>query len=156
MAERIAVWLFWKIRWRFLGEYAHGRNKSTPVERLDLHPGEWIEVKSMEAINQTLNETGYNRGLLFFPDMRLLCGRQQRVERKVEKIIVDGTGEMRQLRNTVYLEGSHCGCVYALGGCPRSEFSYWREIWLRRSPVPAASSAERTCSPGRPHLRLPF
>jgi hypothetical protein len=149
MAQRIAVWLFWKIRWRFLGEYAHGRNKSTPVERLDLQPGEWIEVKSMDSINQTLNETGYNRGLLFFPDMRLLCGRQQRVERRVEKIIVDGTGEMRQLHNTVYLEGSHCGCVYALGGCPRSEFSYWREIWLRRSPVPAASSAERTVQSGQ-------
>jgi len=133
MAQRIAGWLFWKIRWRFRGEYAHGSNKSTPVERLDLQSGECIEVKSMEAINQTLNEAGYNRGLLFFPDMRLLCGRQERVERRVEKIIVDGTGEMRQLQNTVYLEGSHCGCVYALGGCPRNEFSYWREIWLRRS-----------------------
>ena len=144
MAQRIAGWLFWKIRWRFLGEYAHGSNKSTPVERLDLQPGEWIEVKSMEAINQTVNETGSNRGLLFFPDMRLLCGKQQRVERRVEKIIVDGTGEMRELRNTVYLEGSHCGCVYALGGCPRDEFSYWREIWLRRPAGMAASNAERT------------
>ena len=139
MAQRIAVWLFWKIRWRFLGEYAHGSKKSTPVERLDLQPGEWIEVKSMEAINQTLNETGYNRGLLFFPDMRSLCGRQQRVQRRVEKIIVDGTGEMRQLQNTVYLEGSHCGCVYALGGCARDEFSYWREIWLRRSAGTASA-----------------
>jgi|SRR5271157_922918 len=136
MAQRIVVWLFWKIRWKLLGEYAHGRNKSTPVESLNLQPGECIEVKSMDSINQTLNEAGHNRGLLFFPDMRLLCGRQQRVERRVEKIIVDGTGEMRQLRNTVYLEGSHCGCVYALGGCPRGEFSYWREIWLHRPACP--------------------
>ena len=28
---------------------------------------------------------------------------------------------MRQLRNTVFLEGSYCGCVYTLGGCPRNE-----------------------------------
>ena len=65
--------------------------------------------------------------------MGSLCGKQQRVERRIEKIIVDGTGEMRQLRNTVYLENSYCGCTYTLGGCPRREFSYWREIWLRRS-----------------------
>jgi hypothetical protein len=48
---------------------------------------------------------------------------------------------MRQLRNTVFLEGSLCGCsCVAFGGCPRGEFAYWREIWLRRVP---AASAER-------------
>jgi hypothetical protein len=46
---------------------------------------------------------------------------------------------MRQLRNTVFLKGSLCGCTcVAFGGCPRGEFAYWREIWLRR--VPAASA----------------
>jgi hypothetical protein len=69
-----------------------------------------------------------------------LCGGQRRVEKKLEKIIVDGSGEMRKLHNTVYLEGSPCGCAHvALGGCPRGELSYWREIWLRR---PAASPHE--------------
>jgi len=71
--------------------------------------------------------------LWFSPDMRLLCGRRRKVEKKIDKIIVDGTGEMRQLRNTVFLEGSYCGCPHvAFGGCPRSEYVYWREIWLRR------------------------
>jgi hypothetical protein len=133
MAQRIGRWLFWRTRRKLLGEFAHGPNKSTPAESLNLRSGEWIEVKPMEGINQTLDETGHNRGLFFFPDMHSLCGKQQRVERRIEKIIVDGTGEMRQLSNTVYLENSHCGCVYALTGCPRGEFSYWREIWLRRS-----------------------
>jgi hypothetical protein len=134
MALRIARWLFWRTRRLLLGEYARGRCKTTPVQSVNLQPGELVEVKPMEAINETLNQAGYNRGLIFSPDMRLLCGQQQRVERRIEKIIVDGTGEMRQLRNTVYLEGSHCGCFYALGGCPRDEFSYWREIWLQRAP----------------------
>jgi hypothetical protein len=133
MTQRIGRWLFWRTRRKLLGEYAHGTGKSTPVESLNLQSGELIEVKSMESINQTLDETGFNRGLFFFPDMGSECGRQQTVERRIEKIIVDGTGEMRQLRNTVFLENSHCGCVYALTGCPRGEFSYWREIWLRRS-----------------------
>jgi hypothetical protein len=142
MAQRVGSWLFWRLRRKLLGEYAHGKNKSTPAESLNLKSGEWVEVKSMGAINETVNETGYNRGLYFTPDMRLLCGQQHRVERKIEKIIVDGTGEMRELRNTVYLEGAQCGCIYALGGCPRGEFSYWREIWLRRVKA-AAEEKER-------------
>ena len=134
MAHRLGTWLFWRTRRLLLGEYARGTCRTTPVQSVNLQPGEWVEVKPMEAINDTLNQAGYNRGLNFPPDMRLLCGQQQRVERRIEKIIVDGTGEMRQLRNTVYLEGSYCGCIYALGGCPRGEFSYWREIWLQRAP----------------------
>lgn len=155
MARRIGRWLFWRTRRKILGEYAHGRNKATPIESLNLQSGEWIEVKPMASINQTLDQTGCNRGLLFFPDMRLLCDSKQLVERRIGKIIVDGTGEMRQLRNTVYLEGSHCGCIYALGGCPRGEFSYWREIWLRRSPVPPGSSAARTVQSGRTQSAYP-
>ena len=55
------------------------------------------------------------------------------MEKRIDKLIVDGTGEMRRLRNTVYLEGSMCGCAHvAFGGCSRREFVYWREIWLSR------------------------
>src|SRR5580700_10141641 len=72
-------------------------------------PGKLIQVRSMPSITQSLNDRAYNRGLWFSPEMRLLCGTQQRVERRIDKLIVDGTGEMRQLRNTVYLENSLCG-----------------------------------------------
>jgi hypothetical protein len=104
------------------------------VESLNLQPDELVEVKAMEKIVQTLDETARNRGLYFSPNMRLLCGGQYRVKGRIDKAIVDGTGEMRQFRNTVCLEGSLCGCAYtAFGGCSRCEFVYWREIWLRRS-----------------------
>jgi len=135
MAHGIATWLYWKIRRRLRGEYARGRSASTPVAGLNLKAGDWVEVKSMASIRETLNEAGYNRGLYFTPDMRRLCGGQHRVDGRIDKIIVDGTGEMRQLRNTVRLEGSVCGCDdLKLGGCSRCEVSYWREIWLRRVP----------------------
>lgn len=135
MLRQIAIWLIWRTRRVFLGVYGRGTNKSTPVESLNLKAGDCVVVKPMESITKTLNESAHNRGLWFSPDMRLLCGRKQRVEKKIEKIIVDGTGEMRQLRNTVFLEGSYCGCPHAaFGGCPRREYVYWREIWLRRVP----------------------
>jgi len=133
IAHRIAIWLFWRIRRALLGAYGKGANKTTPAESLNLQPGELVEIKSMGSITATLNETAHNRGLWFSPDQRLLCGQQRRVVKRIEKLIVDGTGEMRQLHNTVYLEGSMCGCSHvAFGGCPRDEFVYWREAWLRR------------------------
>jgi len=135
MAYGIATWLYWRIRRRILGEYARGRSTtSTPVAGLNLKAGDWVEVKTMTSIRETLNEAGYNRGLYFTPDMRRLCGGRHRVTGRIDKIIVDGTGEMRQLHNTVRLEGSVCGCDdLKLGGCSRCEISYWREIWLIRS-----------------------
>jgi hypothetical protein len=134
MVRRIAIWLFWRVRRTLVGEYARGPHRQvTPMESLDLRPGELVEVKPMEGIVQTLNETARNRGLYFSPDMRLLCGSPRRVKQRIDKLIVDGSGEMRQLRNTVFLDGSVCGCEsIALGGCARDEFVYWREIWLRR------------------------
>ena len=133
MMQRIGIWLFWRFRRILFGAYARGTNTVTPVETLKLQAGEVVEVKPLEGIRCTLNNVAHNRGLYFTPDMGLMCGQRRRVERRLDKIIVDGTGEMRHLSNTVYLEGSHCGCSHvAFGGCPRGEWSYWREIWLRR------------------------
>lgn len=142
MAYRVGEWLFWKARKVLLGVYARGNKKATPAENLNLRAGEWIEIKPVAKVSETLNEKGYNRGLLFTPAMGCSAGEKYQVKRKLEKIIVDGTGEMRQMHNTVFLEGSMCGCAcVAFGGCPRNEFAYWRDIWLRRVP---AESSERS------------
>lgn len=138
MAQRITIWLFWRVRRLLFGPFGRGTNKTTPAETLHLKAGELVQVRSMPSISQTLNSKSFNRGLWFSPEMRRLCGTQQRVAQRIDKLIVDGTGEMRQLHDTVYLEGSMCGCAYvAFGGCSRCEFNYWREIWLRR---PSGSS----------------
>lgn len=143
MARRIGEWLFWKARKALFGVYARGKQKSTPAASLDLRQGEWIEIKPVADISETLNDKGYNRGLLFTPAMGRSCGEKYQVKRKLEKFIVDGTGEMRQMRNTAFLEGSMCGCsCVAFGGCPRNEFAYWRDIWLRRVPAKSDQRSE--------------
>ena len=134
MALQLGIWFFWRTRRTLLGEYGRGHNTSTPAESLNLQPDELVEVKPMAQIVETLDERARNRGLYFTPGMRLSPGGQYRVKCRLDKAISDGTGEMRQFRNTVCLEGSLCGCAYtAFGGCPRNEFNYWREIWLQRS-----------------------
>jgi hypothetical protein len=126
--------LYWKIRRTLFGPFGSGTNKATPSATLQLKAGEQVVVKPMDLITATLDAKASNRGLWFSPNMRLLCGQKRCVEKRIEKLIVDGSGEMRQLRDTVFLEGSFCSCAHiAFGGCSRGEYVYWREVWLNRA-----------------------
>ena len=62
----------------FLGVYPRGSGKFNVGQVLNLQPGDWVEVKSIQSITETLNERGENRGLSFSPYMRLWCGRRCR------------------------------------------------------------------------------
>lgn len=130
---QLMVWSCWKLHHKLRGPYPRGTANPTPVESLDLKPGEWVEVKSLKEIEATLDERGMNRGLHFSADMRLFCGKRLRVRRRMDGIIVEGTGKFRTLKNSVSLEGAVCdSAYYAFGGCAREDLHYWREIWLRR------------------------
>lgn len=134
MVNRIGIFVFWRIRRSLFGRYPRGPHDKTPTATLNLQPGEPVTVKPLKLISESLDPSGNNRGLRFSTDMRLLCDQQHRVQCRVDRIIVDGTGEMRKLHNTVRLEDSFCGCAHIiLGGCDRNEIMYWREIWLTRN-----------------------
>jgi hypothetical protein len=65
--------------------------------------------------------------------MRKFCGKKFRVRSRADKLISEGSGIMRSIPNTVILENVLCdSAYYAFGGCPRKDFHYWREIWLKR------------------------
>ncbi|HVX47401.1 MAG TPA: hypothetical protein VHC49_26155, partial [Mycobacteriales bacterium] len=122
----------------FVRGTARGR---TPADRLDLQPGEMVQVKSREEILATLDENQKNRGLWFDREMLKYCGRRARVLRRVNRIIDERSGRMRVIRSDcIVLEGFVCdGLMDNL--CPRAIYSYWREIWLRRI-TPAATETE--------------
>lgn len=121
--------------WRlFFGRYYHqitGEQKKTLSEELDLQPGELVEIKSRAVIEATLDTRGRNRGLTFEPEMALHCGRRYRVAMPLHKIIVEDSGKMVNLSNTVILDGLVCQGI-CVQNCPRANYLYWREIWLRR------------------------
>lgn len=127
-----------------------GTLKQTPVEELDLQPGDWVVVKSREEIVATLDKGGRNRGLTFDGEMLPYCGKKFRVLRRVENIIEESTGRMMQPRGTsVILENVFCTSRFRRI-CPRAIYSYWREIWLRRasSEEPLAPNGEAPCLNG--------
>ena len=120
----------------FTPRYVASDRDTTPTESLGLQPGDWVQVKSLEEIRATLDREGRNRGLQFSRDLAVHCGRRYRVRNRVESLIVEVTGRQMTPRNTVILEGVHCPCRYVVGGCPRADLIYWREVWLRRVDGP--------------------
>jgi hypothetical protein len=108
-------------------------------EVLHLRPGEWVEVKSEQEILANLDGERRYKGLMWMAGMRKFCGRRFRVHKRVERILLEGTGEYRKLKNTVLLEGVMCDGV-EWNGCDRSCFHFWREAWLRRVTGPGTTS----------------
>lgn len=116
-----------------------GRLRRTPAGRLDLRMGERVSVKSRPEILQTLDRNGANRGLTFDWEMLPLCGQKAVVSRRVSTVIEEQTGRLRSMpQPCVILEGVSCTGRYHRF-CPRSQDSFWREIWLERSPADEAS-----------------
>lgn len=114
------------------GTKVTGENTRTPTASLVLQPGELVEVKSVEEIKRTLDKKGRNRGLLFNPEMLQYCGKRFKVLKRVNIVTNEATREVRQVENTVILEGAVCDGK-AHGRCQRRCPCLWREIWLRRA-----------------------
>lgn len=147
MFHQLVTWLFWKARERALGIYPRGSLTKTPTESLDLQAGELVEVKSLKEITATLDQRGRNRGLHFSADQRVYCGGQFRVRGRADKLIAEGTGEMRGLKDTVLLENVICDSAYfSFGGCSRRDLQYWREIWLKRVDPVVQSQCPAECT----------
>ena len=107
----------------------------TPTVKLDLQPGEWVEVRPQEEILATITESGFNRGMRYDLEMSKYCRKRYRVQMRVERLINEQTGKMMQMKNPcIQLEDVYCRaeCTPRRLGCPRASNTYWREIWLRR------------------------
>lgn len=141
----LAYALYLRLRWlvaRRSYRILEGRRASTPVEILALEPGEWVQVKTKEEIRATLDQNGKNHGLAFTVEMMRFCGGTFRVLRRLDKMIQEPTHKLIEVRNTVILEGVICdGCHILRGGCPRDNYHFWREIWLRRVQAPRNENA---------------
>jgi hypothetical protein len=120
-----------------------GTLAKTPVETLDLQPGELVQVRSQEEIMATLNKDHRNRGLLFDSEMLPYCGHLYRVLRRVYRIIDEKTGKMMNMKYPcIVLEGVVCRSDYHRL-CPRAIYSYWRENWLKRVSPDVVPAQER-------------
>lgn len=125
--------------------YLKGTLSKTPTGVLDLKPGEFVRVKPYEDILATLNTRNRNQGLYFDGEMVRYCGGTYRVEKRVNRILNEKTGQMMHFSNPcIILRDVYCRSELSDRRlfCPRAIYPYWREIWLERVN-PAASDANR-------------
>lgn len=111
----------------------------TPLKTLDLRPGELVRIKPYPEILSTLDTNNRNRGLYFDAEAVPYCGKTFRVRSRVSRFINEKTGYMTELRTpAVILEGVWCRARYSdcRMHCPRSIYSWWREVWLERGDRP--------------------
>jgi len=101
---------------------------------LNLEPGDLVEVRPENEILATLDSSGKYGGLRFAPEMSKYCGKRFRVYKKLRKILVETTGELRTMKvPIVLLERVYCDGS-AHGGCDRACFCFWLEEWLNIVP----------------------
>ena len=139
-----ALWFWQRLRRAAGGDpWLRGPHKRTPSESLDLKPGEVVRVKSRAQIVETLDQYRRNRGMGICYEMTRCCGGEAEVRYRVDRLIDERTGLMREISDTVTLQNmrhketlvEECLCYDQLGDCPRGELMYWREIWLERVSV---------------------
>jgi hypothetical protein len=103
-------------------------------DTLNLQPGEWVQVRSIDEISATLDGNLKYKGLYFMSGMEKFCGKKFKVFKKVEIIKLESTGEVKKLRTpSIFLEGVYCNGE-GHEGCDRACFHFWKEAWLKRIP----------------------
>jgi len=112
----------------------------TPTVSTGLQPGDFVEIKSKREILKTLDGNWKNRGLSFTRYMLPCCGGRYRVKQRINRMILEDSGKMREVKNTILLEQVTCDGKTCSGYCPRSLYHYWREIWLRKITASPANS----------------
>jgi len=140
MARMFRLWFGEKwYRIRFGDGWLRGPNVKTPTLSLNLQPGERVRVKTMPQIMETLDANRRNRGIGLCNEIMRCCGRDAEVRYRVNRLINETTGVMRELSDTVVINvvddpklADECLCFDEPGDCPRGELMYWREIWLER------------------------
>jgi hypothetical protein len=142
LALRLLALYVWQRILRRLGcdIWLRGPHKRTPTQSLNLQPGELVRVKSRAQIVQTLDHNTSNRGMTLGYEMMRCCEHEAKVRYRVDRLINERTGVMREIADAVTLSsmrgcgslGEECLCAGEPGDCPRGELMYWREIWLER------------------------
>lgn len=99
-----------------------------------LSVGDRVRVRPIEQIAKTLNKSSRNKGLHFDRDMVKHCGATHQVLVRVERIIDDANGEMRQMKTPcIVLAGVDYSSEF-LNFNAQHDMFFWREAWLERLP----------------------
>jgi len=128
-AKWLVRWFLAWIRWRIFKLFS-GATTTPIVNHQNFSTNDLVEIRSQKEILASLTKSGKNHGLAFSAEMLTFCGEQYRVLDKIDRMIDEETGKMKELKNTcLILESVTCRGNCTL--CPRRKFHFWRDEWLK-------------------------
>jgi hypothetical protein len=101
-----------------------------PAPPRSLVPGDRVRIRAGDEIARTLSRDGRNRGLWFDPDMLKYSGQSCVVGKRIERIIDDATGLMREMKSPCVVLEDVDYAGESLRFVAQEEHLYWREVWL--------------------------
>jgi hypothetical protein len=98
----------------------------------DLEPGDRVQIRSEKEIQSTLGKENKFKGLSVMPEMSKFYGKEYRVFKKLKKMMIESTGELRVIKSPTYLlEGVFCDGEFHQN-CDRTCFLLWKREWLKK------------------------
>lgn len=133
-ARHFCQWFFVWFRWRIF-RYMSNEQTTPFMEKQKISPGDFVEIRGKSEILGSLRKDGKHLGLAYNAEMLTFCGKRHRVLNRVTRMIDEKTGRMKVLKNNcLILDSVTCGGHCTL--CPRANFHFWREEWLRKVDSP--------------------
>ena len=107
-----------------------------------LDAGDWVRVRPLAEIQETLNPFKELKGCAFLEDMKPYCGTRQRVLKRLERFLDERDYQVKKAKGIVLLESVHCQGTPVFGRCDRSCFLFWREEWLEKIAEPSDAGSQ--------------
>ena len=123
-----------------------GERQSVTRRELPATPlaaGDWVQVRSQEEIEATLDQWQELKGCAFLDNMWAYCGTIQQVLQPMERFLDERDYKVKKCRGVVLLEGVICRGTPVFGRCDRCCHLFWRVEWLEKiglqpPPIPLA------------------
>lgn len=123
----------------------------TPSVKLNLQPGELVQIKPHKEILQTVDSRNRNRGMFWDAELVPYCGKTYKVLKRVTRIIDEKSSKMIEMKSPcIILDSVVCQARYSQCRmlCPKSMYPYWREAWLQRVEAMPANEAATALESG--------
>jgi hypothetical protein len=108
------------------------------MTRLTFKVGDWVEVRSLEEILNTLDADGCLDGMPFMPEMEQFCGRRFKVYKSAHK----GCDTVFPVRSRLVDDAVHLSTRcdgQAHDGCQAGCLLYWKTAWLKPADMTGGS-----------------
>jgi len=116
----------------FRGRSGKPRVASNPLTVQSLESGDWVRVRSLDEIQDTLNNWRQLKGCTFMPEMVAYCGTTQRVLKPLQRFVDERDLRVKRSTGIILLEDVMCQGTADFGNCDRSCLYFWRVEWLEK------------------------